>query len=82
VLTFAPTKTFQSIVISSPELKNGVTYVVYSGGRSTGAVTDSLYTGGAYTPGAQVANYTLTSIITGATGGMRGGPGGARPVRP
>ena len=82
VLTFAPTKTFQSIVISSPELKNGVTYVVYSGGSSTGAVTDSLYAGGKYTAGTQVASYTLTSVITGATGGMRGGPGGVRPVRP
>jgi hypothetical protein len=81
-LTFAPTKTFQSIVISSPELTNGGTYMVYTGGRSTGAATDSLYTGGKYTPGAQVASYTLTSVITGATmGGMRG-PGGARPVRP
>ena len=50
--------------------------MVYTGGRSTGTVSDSLYTGGAYTAGTQVASYTLTSVVTGATGGMFGGPGG------
>jgi hypothetical protein len=82
IVTFAPTKTFQSIVISAPELKNGATYVVFSGGRSTGTATDSLVAGGAYTAGTQVASYTLTSVITGAGAGM-GGPRGMRPpVRP
>jgi hypothetical protein len=82
VVTFAPTKTFQSIVVSSPELKNGGTYVVYTGGRSTGAATDSLYSGGKYTPGAQAASYTLTSVITGAGSGMGRFPGGRGGVRP
>jgi len=80
LVTFAPTKTYQSFVISSPELQNGATYVVYSGGRSTGIATDSLYAGGKYTAGAQVASYTLTSVVTGA--GMGGPRGGVRPVRP
>lgn len=85
VVTFAPTKTFQSIVVSAPTLKNGGNYVVYTGGRSTGAVADSLYSGGKYTPGTQVAAYTLTSVTTGAgpgMGGFPGGRGGPRPVRP
>jgi hypothetical protein len=80
MVTFGPTKTYQSFVISSPELQNGATYVVYSGGRSTGVATDSLYAGGKYTAGAQVASYTLTSVVTGA--GMGGPRGGVRPVRP
>lgn len=82
IVTFAPTKTFQSIVISAPELKNGATYVVYSGGRSTGTATDSLVAGGAYTAGTQAASYTLTSVVTGAGAGMGGPRGGMRPVRP
>ncbi len=85
LLTFAPTKTYQSIVISSPEIQNGATYVVYSGGRSTGTVADSLYSGGTYTAGTQVASYTISSIVTGAgagMGGMPGGRGGMRPARP
>ena len=50
--------------------------------ESTGAVQDSLVSGGTYTPGQQVASYTLSSVVTGAAGGM-GGPGGmGRPRRP
>ncbi|MCX6032493.1 MAG: carbohydrate-binding domain-containing protein [Chloroflexi bacterium] len=85
LLTFAPAKTYQSIVISSPEIKNGSTYVVYSGGRATGTVADSLYSDGTYTAGTQVASYTISSIVTGAgagMGGMPGGRGGTRPTRP
>lgn len=85
LLTFAPTKRYQSIVISSPEIKNGSTCLVYSGGRSTGTAADGLYSGGTYTGGAQVASYTISSIVTGAgagTGRMRGGPGGMGPGGP
>jgi hypothetical protein len=79
ILTFAPTKEYQSLVVSSPALKNGETYVVYSGGSSSGALTDSLYSGGAYTPGFQVVNFTISSMVTGAgfaSGGSFGGQGG------
>jgi hypothetical protein len=83
VLTFAPTKTYQSIVLSSPELKNGSTYSVYIGGSSTGMVTDGLYSGGAYTPGTQATNFTISGVITtvgSPSGGFPGGgfPGGGR----
>ena len=85
LLTFAPTKTYQSIVISSPDITNGSTYVVYSDGRSTGAAADGLYSGGTYAAGVQVASYTISSIVTGASagmGGMRGGQGGMGPSGP
>lgn len=81
VLSFVPTKAYQSVVLCSPELANGSTYVVYAGGSSTGTVTDGLYSGGAYTPGTQVASFSISSIVTtvgssgGAfPGGMPGGP--------
>jgi hypothetical protein len=79
VLTFVPAKQYQSVLLSSPELENGSTYVVYSGGNSSGAISDGLYSGGVYTGGTQVANFTITSMVTGAgssAGGFRGGPGG------
>jgi hypothetical protein len=82
VLTFVPTKEYQSVVLSSPELKNGSTYVVYSGGSSTGTVTDGLYSGGTYTAGTQVTSFTISSMVTGAGsygGGFPGGPGGNMP---
>ena len=76
VLTFAPTKTYQSVVLSSPELKNGSTYLVYTGGSSTGAVTDRLYSGGSYNPGTQATSFTISGTVTtigSATGGFPGG---------
>lgn len=79
LLTFLPTKQYQSVVLSSPAIQNGSTYIVYLGGSSTGLVADCLYSGGAYTPGTEYASLTASGITTvfGATG-MRGGmPGGS-----
>lgn len=84
VLTFAPTKAYQSVVFSSSDLASGAGYVVYSGGSSTGTAIDGLYSGGTYTPGTRVAAVTLSGIVTyagssgaGQTGGMF--PGGGMP---
>lgn len=79
VLTFVPTKVYQSVVLCSPELANGTTYLVYMGGSSTGTVTDGLYSGGTYTAGTQVTSFTISSMVTSsgsAAGGFPGGPGG------
>jgi len=79
VLTFVPTKEYQSVLLSSSALQNGETYEVYTGGSSSGTVADDLYTEGAYTPGTQVTSFTISSIVTGG-GMMGGGPGfGGRP---
>ncbi len=78
VITFSPTKTYQSIVLSSPELTKGVTYVAYTGGSSTGAVNDSLYTGGKYTAGDKVTSFTISSTITTIGSPGMGFPGGRR----
>lgn len=74
LLTFAPTKAYQSVVFSAPTLANGTTYVVHTGGSSTGTLTDGLYTGGVYTAGAQAATFTIASIIT-TVGSAGSGPG-------
>ncbi len=87
VLTFAPTKDYQSVVFSSPDLVGGETYTVYTGGSSTGTATDGRYVDGEYSGGSEVASLTLSSVVTtsGAVGGggMRGpgggGGGGGRP---
>jgi hypothetical protein len=76
ILTFVLTKAYQSVVLSSPELRNGSTYVIYSGGSSTGTATDSLYACGTYTAGTQVTSFTISSIVTrigSSGGGFRGG---------
>jgi len=78
ILTFVASKEYQSVVLASPTLANGSSYVVYTGGTSTGTAVDGLYSGGTYSAGTQVANFTISSIVTsaGVSGGMMGGPGG------
>lgn len=79
IVTFAPAKEFQSIVISSPELVNGSTYILYLGGSASGSAVDGLYSDGSYSAGSQVASFTISSMVTtlGAAGGF--GPGGGMP---
>jgi hypothetical protein len=72
ILTFVPTKMYQSVLLSSPELALGDTYTIYAGGSSTGTETDGLYTGGVYTPGTQATTFTINSLVTLIGGG--GGP--------
>jgi hypothetical protein len=64
ILTFAPTKEYQSLAFSSPTLVTGETYTVYSGGSSSGAVTDGLVEGGVYTPGAAYTTFTVEGGVT------------------
>lgn len=64
LVTFAPTKAYQSIAFSSPEFTTGVTYELYLGGSSTGTATDGLYENGTYTAGTKYATMTLSSIVT------------------
>lgn len=79
VLTFLPTKEYQSVLISIPELLNGESYVVYTGGISNGTPVDGLYSDGTYTPGLETANFNIASIVTGGGARMLGGPGGDKP---
>lgn len=82
VLTFTPSKSFQTVVVNSPDLKEG-SYTVYTGGRSTGTAADGLYTGGEYSGGTEFVTFEITgsvtwvneSGVTTAPSGM-GGPGG------
>ncbi len=93
IATIAPEKEYQTVVISSPELKKGGTYTLYSGGTSTGSGTDGLYTDGKYEGGTKVVNFTISNSVTwlnesGVTtaesanpGGHKGGHSGERPER-
>ncbi|CAM4300135.1 carbohydrate-binding domain-containing protein [Paenibacillus xylanexedens] len=83
ILTFAPAKDYQTVVVSSPDLAKDGSYVIYSGGTSTGKAVDGLYTDGTYSGGTQVVAFQSTSNVTWvnesgvttANTGM-GGPGG------
>ena len=78
LVTYAPAKTSEVIIISSPEFKTGETYTISTGGTSTATPTDGLYEGGSYSGGSDVATLTISSAVTSNTTlnmGM-GGPGG------
>ena len=75
ILTFMPAKAYQSIVLCSPDLEKGETYVMYTGGRSTGTVNDGLYSGGTYTAGTEITRFTITGIITNVGSSNNQNPG-------
>ncbi len=81
VLTFAPTKQFQNLVLCSAELIKGTTYNIYYGGSSTGTAKDSLYSGGTYTLGTKYESLTISDTVSrvGSYSGRMGGAGGAQP---
>lgn len=93
VITFAPSKQYQSVVVSSSKLKTGSTYKVSYGGTSTGELKDGLYTSGKYSGGTKSTSFKVSESVTnigsseggsmGGTGGghMAGDKGGIRPDR-
>jgi hypothetical protein len=86
VAAYAPSKQYQTVVISSPDLKKDGAYTLYSGGTWSGSTTDGLYTDGTYDGGTKVVDFTTASPVTylsesgvttgRASGGMGGGRGG------
>lgn len=64
LLNFKPKRSYYSVVFSSPELVNGGSYTIYTGGSSDGTVTNGLYTGGSYTPGTQETTFTVNGFVT------------------
>lgn len=88
ILTFAPSKDYQSIVISMPELQKGQTYTLSSGGTCSGKNVDGLYTSGTYTSGTKLTDVKLSGVLTSISddgsestgrsnaGGGRGGQSG------
>jgi hypothetical protein len=64
ILSFKPSKKYQSVAFSSPALVKGSSYDVYLGGSSTGTVTDGLYQDGTYTAGTKNTTFTISGVVT------------------
>ncbi|MDP4172902.1 MAG: carbohydrate-binding domain-containing protein [Bacteroidota bacterium] len=64
VITFQPVRNFYYIVFSSPVLKSGAAYYIYTGGTSTGTNSNGLYTGGTYSGGTQRKSFTISGKVT------------------
>jgi hypothetical protein len=63
VMTFAPKKDYQSVVISSPVLKENESYTLYTGGTLTGDVSEGINTNGNYQGGTKVVDFTINSSV-------------------
>jgi hypothetical protein len=65
IFTFKSAKAYRCFIFCSPDLTLNTTYEVYTGGSSTGTVTDGLYIGGTYTPGTKSSlTFKISSITT------------------
>ncbi|MFJ7978350.1 carbohydrate-binding domain-containing protein [Peribacillus sp. NPDC096379] len=81
IVTFAPEKDYQSVVISSPKLTKDATYTLYSGGTTSGKESDGLFEAGDYQGGTKVVEFTISDTVTwlnesGITTAKTSGPGG------
>ncbi len=93
ILSYAPSKQFNSVILSSDALESGKTYQVYLGGSSTASQENGLYETGSYQKnGTESGSVTLEDSVSfigtaqsmGMGGGMMGGrqggfPGGQMP---
>lgn len=82
LITFSPSKSVTSIIVSSPNIKTGTNYKIYTGGESTGTATDGLYSEGSYSGGTEGDSFTISSTVTnvgGSAGGFGGQGGGKMP---
>jgi hypothetical protein len=77
IVTFAPVRTYQSVILTSSELVSGETYSIYTGGTCTGTVNDGLYSGGTYSGGSLYESFTISGTVT-TVGSSSNGPGGRR----
>jgi len=72
VLTFTPSKEYQSITYSSPYLTTGESFTVYLGGNVKGEDIDGLYESSTYTGGTKYTTFTVSETVTSiGSGGMR-----------
>lgn len=85
LVTFAPEKSWNSVVYSSAQLEAGKSYTLSTGGSCTGESKNGLYSGGEYSGGEAQESFTVSSTVTtvgtagGMGGGMPGGMGGGMP---
>ena len=84
ILTYAPSKNYSSIIVSTPDIKNNTKYIVSVGGSVSGEAKDGLYSNGSYLGGTEVGSETTSNTITNITQegastnnmGMQWGQGG------
>lgn len=79
IFSYAPSKNFEHIVISSPDIKSGESYAIYTGGSSDSENDHGLYEVGGYkNDGTESGNFTVESTVSTVGSQGIGGFGGGR----
>jgi hypothetical protein len=73
ILTFAPSKAYQSLSFSSPSLVSGERYTVLLGGSAGGSATGGLYEGAGAAGGTEYTSFTVSGVVTQVGNVGRGG---------
>lgn len=63
------------LLFSSPDLAQGATYTVLTGGTTDGTAWNGWYSGGTWSGGSQLGTFTANNMVT-TVGSSGGGPGG------
>lgn len=63
IASYAPSKDYQAVLVSSPDLALDAAYQLFTGGTSTGSSTNGLYADGDYENGTKTADFTLTKNV-------------------
>lgn len=64
IVTYKPVRNTYYLVVSTPALTSGSSYSIYTGGSSTGTLTDGIYTAGIYSGGTLKKTFTISSKIS------------------
>lgn len=79
IMSYKPAKSFDNIVISTPDIKTGTAYTFYTGGTTSTSEIHGLYENGGYNnDGTESGNFTAESVVSyvGRQSMMGGGFGG------
>jgi len=64
ILTYKPSKTYESVAFSTPLLEKGRSYKIFTGGSDSGSETDGLYSGGTYSGGTLFTSFSISAVLT------------------
>jgi len=64
IFTYKPSKVYESVAFSTPDLSKGTSYQIYTGGTHSGDEEDGLYTSGTYTAGNLFTSFSISALVT------------------
>lgn len=76
ILAFIPSKSYNSVVFSSPDLQTNRTYTVCTGGTASGDAENGLYSNASCSGTEEADSFTVNAVVTTLGNAGMGSPGG------